>query len=145
MEDLPAIDRRLIESALPPDAAMRFLAEVRPAVALTHAAPGTRVASHLGGRPRLEADDTWPEYLDRPLSLIAVIDLGELAGLTVGAGLPRATLPAPWALHQAFRVRQVSRISVGPLADAVARPERRCAGAPEPWPSRRRRDAFALE
>jgi uncharacterized protein YwqG len=111
MDDLPAIERQTIESSLPPDAAARLLAQVRPAVALVRASPGTPVVGHLGGRPRLDPDDEWPACLDTPLSLLAVLDLGSLAHLSAGTGVPRSGIlnffyeadEQPWGFDPADR------------------------------------------
>jgi uncharacterized protein YwqG len=111
MDDLPEAHRRTIESSLPPAAAARLLAEVRPAIALSHASPEGPVVGRLGGRPLLDPDDDWPDHLDRPLSLLAVLDLALVADLSAGTGLPRSGLlnlfyeteDQPWGFDPADR------------------------------------------
>jgi uncharacterized protein YwqG len=92
MDDLPSVQRELIERALPRGAAGRLIAKARPAVALLHGPATSTVVTRLGGRPLLEPDEEWPEYLDTPLSFLALVDLAELRDLTAGTGLPRSGL-----------------------------------------------------
>jgi uncharacterized protein YwqG len=92
VDDLPAAQRHMIESSLRADAAARLIAEVRPAIALSHAPSASSVVSRLGGLPRLDPDDEWPTYLDVPLSLLAVLDLAGFAESSTGTGLPSAGL-----------------------------------------------------
>jgi uncharacterized protein YwqG len=58
----------------------------RPAIRLVHGAGPTR--SHLGGAAFLDDEAHWPRWHDRPLSLVAVIDLADLAGLHSDPQLP---------------------------------------------------------
>jgi uncharacterized protein YwqG len=77
----------------------------RPAIRLLHADAGTR--SHLGGAALLEHPDRWPRRDDRPLALVAVLDLEELSPFTSDLDLPpRGTLnffyddvEQPWGLR----------------------------------------------
>ncbi|HEV7763092.1 MAG TPA: YwqG family protein [Acidimicrobiales bacterium] len=63
----------------------------RPAIRLRHADAGTR--SHLGGAALLEHPDRWPRRDDRPLALVAVLDLEELSPFASDLDLPpRGTL-----------------------------------------------------
>lgn len=92
MDDLAPAARRLIEEALSAADAATLLAEIRPAVALSHAPAAPDRRSHLGGVPLLDPGEPWPEYLDRPLSFLALIDLAESAALSDGTGLPTSGL-----------------------------------------------------
>lgn len=58
----------------------------RPAIRLHHSHAGTR--SHLGGAALLEHPDQWPWWNNRPLSLVAVLDLGELSPFSSDPALP---------------------------------------------------------
>lgn len=63
------------------------LALARPAV---HLAPDEPVGrrSHLGGEPLLQPSVIWPHWDEKPLSLLAVLDLAELAGMEMDVDLP---------------------------------------------------------
>ncbi|MCP3974915.1 MAG: DUF1963 domain-containing protein [bacterium] len=69
--------------------AIRFAELARPAVALDHAVSG-RQRSRLGGDAVLPAGHRWPEWNGRPLSLVCVIDLTEVAEFDTGFTLPNA-------------------------------------------------------
>ncbi|MBN4047599.1 DUF1963 domain-containing protein [Acidimicrobiaceae bacterium AH-315-P05] len=69
---------------LPSAVADQFCELLKPAAKLTHSAGLS--ASHFGGLPILDRD--WPRIRNRPLSLLLVLDLGELAGIDIGFNLP---------------------------------------------------------
>jgi hypothetical protein len=71
---------------LSPGGADLVVALARPAIRLHHCGVGT--GSHLGGVALLEQPDQWPWWNDRPLSLVAVLDLGELSPFTSDPDLP---------------------------------------------------------
>ena len=71
---------------LSPGDADLVTALARPAVRLHHSHVGTR--SHLGGAALLELPDQWPWWNDRPLSLVAVLNLEELSPFTSDPDLP---------------------------------------------------------
>jgi uncharacterized protein YwqG len=91
MDDLAPEVESLIRSQLRPDDAELLIREIRPAVALASASDDNRagpVRSRLGGLPILEPGASWPDYLDKPLSLLAVLDLEEFAPMLDGTWLP---------------------------------------------------------
>jgi uncharacterized protein YwqG len=92
MDDLSPTAGALIDEALPPARAALLRREIRPAVALSHAAIRPDRRSRLGGLPLLDRGERWPDYLYKPLSFLALIDLGEFATLSAGIGLPSAGL-----------------------------------------------------
>jgi len=77
--------RTIAGEMLPSALADQFCDLLKPAARLTHADGGS--ASHFGGLPVLDGVD-WPRIRNRPLSLLLVLDLGELAGIDVGFDLP---------------------------------------------------------
>lgn len=77
---------QLCAEQLAPDAASLVQQLARPAVHLRHVDEPTR--SHLGGLALLDPDSEWPTWGDKPLSLVAVIDLEELVGLVTDVRLP---------------------------------------------------------
>ena len=92
MDDLAPAARRLIEETLSPADAVTLVDAIRPAVALSHAPLAPDRRSHLGGGPLLDPGEAWPDYLDKPLSFLALIDLAECAALSDGTGLPTSGL-----------------------------------------------------
>ena len=79
----------LAHEHLSPADADTFLRLARPAISLRHTQPEIDTVSHLGGEARLAKDQDWPTRLEEPLSLIAVLDLAELAGFASDLALPR--------------------------------------------------------
>ena len=71
---------------LNPEAAAVVESLARPAVRMHHTDDPTR--SHLGGGALLVDSNQWPRWNDRPLSLVAVIDLAELSQFDTEPGLP---------------------------------------------------------
>lgn len=63
------------------------VAMARPAVALVHTTETDRV-SRLGGQPVLAPDAAWPSWDGKPLTLVAVIDLAEVARFELDIPLP---------------------------------------------------------
>ena len=47
-------------------------------------------ASKIGGAPDLPKDFEWPSWNDRPLDFLAQINLAEVAGIEIDAGLPES-------------------------------------------------------
>jgi uncharacterized protein YwqG len=90
MDPSPSDADRLIDATLPPDAADRLRATMRPAIALRAVPSSGR--TRLGGRPLLPPSTPWPMSDDRPLSSLAMIDLAEVADHAAGIGLPAAGL-----------------------------------------------------
>lgn len=128
MDDLSPAARALIDEALPPAAAAHVRREVRPAVALSHAAAAPDRRSRLGGAPLLDRDEPWPDYLFKPLSFLALIDLAEFADASAGTGLPSTGLlnlfyevdDQPWGFDPddrgSWRVIPADPASAGPRA-----------------------------
>jgi hypothetical protein len=81
--------RRAAAQHLSGDASARVLREIRPSLRLLHA-DGHAVVGHLGGPARLNGSE-WPTWHQRPLSVVAGLDLAALAAYPdpVG-GLPRS-------------------------------------------------------
>ncbi len=73
---------------LPPDAAELVESLARSAIRLRHT--DEVASSHLGGVALLDHPDRWPRLNERPLSLVAVVDLAELAPFESDPVLPRA-------------------------------------------------------
>ena len=71
--------RAICERHLSAAAAVTVESLARPAIRLAHGDGPTR--SHLGGAAFLDDEAQWPRWHERPLSLVAVIDLADLAGL----------------------------------------------------------------
>lgn len=80
--------RRAAAEYLSEDVAARVFAQLRPSLRLLHADGGPAVG-HLGGGARLDGR-AWPTWRERPLSVVAGLDLAALAAYPdpVG-GLPR--------------------------------------------------------
>jgi uncharacterized protein YwqG len=128
MDDLSPAARALIDQALPPAAAALVRREVRPAVALSHAPAAPDRRSRLGGGPSLDRSERWPDYLYKPLSFLALIDLAEFAPLSGGTGLPTSGLlnlfyevdDQPWGFDPddrgAWRVIPADPASASPRA-----------------------------
>lgn len=66
-----------------------FLRWLKPAVFLDEGIDSLS-ASHLGGSPELDADQSWPECNGRPLSFLAAVDLADVAETDSGLNLPRS-------------------------------------------------------
>lgn len=75
---------------LSPADADLLTALARPAVRLDHSdgAP----TSHVGGAARLPASLEWPAWTDKPLSLVAVVDLSDIAAFAIDLVLPTTGL-----------------------------------------------------
>ena len=128
MDDLSLAASSLIEEALPPTAAALVRRQVRPAVALSHTAISPDRRSRLGGVPLLDRGERWPDYLFKPLSFLALIDLAEFADASAGTGLPTAGLlnlfyevdDQPWGFDPddrgAWRVIPADPAAAGPRA-----------------------------
>lgn len=66
--------------------AARFCELARPAIRLSHGpAPSS---TRLGGNAMLDPSEPWPEVNGRPLALLVVLDLEDVASFTVDVGLP---------------------------------------------------------
>lgn len=76
----------LCRQHLAPEGAALVESSARPAIGLHHTDRPTR--SHLGGVALLDDADGWPRRGDRPLSLVAVLDLAELAPFVTDLALP---------------------------------------------------------
>lgn len=122
-ERLAALCRR----HLAPDAAALLTSLARPAIRLRHTDRRTR--SHLGGVALLDDADAWPGADGRPLALVAVLDLGELAPFATDLPLPSEgvvnlfydTVEQPWGFEpgdrEGWRV-----VPAGPAARPVPTP-----------------------
>ena len=73
-------------SHLPPDDAEFLTALARPAIRMSHSAKPAH--SHLGGAALLPKEHTWPNWEGKPLALVAVVDVEDLAGYVTDAPLP---------------------------------------------------------
>lgn len=82
---------RLAREHLPEDEADWLLGQARPAVSLMHT-DSDAARSRLGGPALLEPGVEWPTWRGKPLSLVAVLDLAEMADLDSGLDLPAAGL-----------------------------------------------------
>jgi len=93
VEDVAAAYARLARTHLAPDVAERWLALVRPAIALTVDPGDGPVVGRLGGVPRLPPGVAWPTWEGHgALQHVAEIDLAAVAasGLDAGVALPTA-------------------------------------------------------
>jgi hypothetical protein len=80
---------RLAAQHLPPEDAQRWLALLRPALALAPARPGEPVVARLGGAPRLPADTPWPEWPGTgPLAYIGEVRCGAVDQSRLDIALP---------------------------------------------------------
>lgn len=87
LDDLREGLAQLSRHHLAPEAATWVESSARPAIDLRHTDRATR--SHLGGAARLDNSHEWPRHEGRPLSLVAVLDLAELAPLATDVALPQ--------------------------------------------------------
>jgi uncharacterized protein YwqG len=69
-----------------PETASVVESVARPAIRLHHVDESSR--SYLGGAALLDDPASWPRWHDRPLSLVAVVDLAELARLESDPRMP---------------------------------------------------------
>jgi uncharacterized protein YwqG len=86
LTELQARLAQLCADHLQPSGAALVEGFARPAIRLRHSDEPT--LSHLGGPAFLTHGAEWPRWGSKPLALLAVIDLEELAGFTADVPLP---------------------------------------------------------
>lgn len=90
MEDLRQKLDAVCHRHLRPEAADLVVTLARPAVRLRHSTQEVR--SHLGGSAQLARSAEWPTWRDKPLALVAVLDLAEISHLQTDLELPAVGL-----------------------------------------------------
>lgn len=135
-EVLAALRSRLHElgaDRLEPDHAAVVDRLARPAVRLYHTEGSA--ASHLGGPARLPSGSAWPDWGGKPLALLAVLDVEDLAGFATDVELPahgllnffyEADEQQAWGFEPAHREGWRVVYAEAPAADPTPAPD----GAP---------------
>ncbi|MBW8486016.1 DUF1963 domain-containing protein [Actinomadura parmotrematis] len=82
--------RSLFGVFLAPEVSAALSPLIRPALRLDADGPGRGgpEAVRLGGRPRLPADASWPDWEGRPLDYLGTVDFSALQGTVTVPGLP---------------------------------------------------------
>lgn len=90
LDDFNSATHERVDSAelLTTETVQRYLETAKPCARLVAGTSG-RLSSRLGGLPVL-GDQPWPKRRGRYLSLLAVVDLADLAGVDVGIPMPES-------------------------------------------------------